>query len=575
MDKRKIVISFLLIIIVIIFYYFNLFNFLELKTYDILLLVKHFISPVRVNEVVIVKIDESFLQGADNWPLKRGLYAEAVKILNNEGARAVGIDIILTGESTQSKEDEKLAEVLTKYNNVVLPIEAKLKMFRGLNYDEIAVEDIIKPLKVFDKNAITGHINFIPDRDGIIRRLPVSFDKNQEEYHSFSYELAVTAGYKIPELKEKEVMLNFIGPTGTIPGISMGDLFEGHYLPGFFQGKIVLIGVDISSLGDKYMTPFSRYSYLSGVELHGQAIYNLIHGIYIKQSAPIINILLLITIMGVFTFIFLRYPPFISRKVGFYFLLFMTGINLVLFYNCQLFLPLATIWVAVGLLYGVSLLQWYLSSEKEKVRILELFGRYISEELINELIKAKEPLRLGGDRVELSVMFLDIRGFTSYTEEQLPEKVVSELNQTFEIILEIIFKYKGTLDKYLGDGLMAFFGAPVFLADHRDRCIKAALEIRKLELPFQFGIGINSGQVIIGNIGSLKRMDYTVIGDVVNKAFRFVELSGPGEIIIGENTFSGLLEIQPEGDWKSDKVNLKGSRQETVIYRLSEEVVYR
>lgn len=573
MDIRKVLISALTIIIIIIFYYLNFFNFLETKAYDLLLLFKYLLSPTRVNEIVIVKIDNDFLREVGKWPLKRSFYGEAIEQLNSEGARAIGIDVSFAAESPDVIEDKALAETLAKYNNVVLPVEMKLKLVRGLNYEVLEVVDVIKPLETLAENAVTGHINFIPDRDGVIRKLPVTFKLNQREYHSFSYQLTYTAGYKISEFRDKNIILNFLGPSGTIPWVSLKDLFEGNYLPGFFKDKIVLIGVDVSGLGDKFMTPFSRYGFLTGVELHGQAIYNLIHGNYLRPLPFKYNVILLISVMVFFAYVFYRFTPFISRKIMFFFLFLLLGVDLFLFYNSNFLLPLTTPMVAVGLLYVVSLIQWYLSSEKERSRVIDIFERYISEDLVNELIKSQEPLKLGGDRVELSVLFLDIRGFTGYAEEELPEKVVGELNQAFEAISGIIFMHKGTLDKYLGDGLMAFFGAPVFLPDHRERSLKAALEILKLKLPFKLGIGINTGQVVIGNIGSLKRMDYTVIGDTVNKAFRFVELAAPGEVIIGENTFSGLPVRTREMDWEREKVTLKGSRQEIVIYRLSKEGV--
>lgn len=566
MGKRLLLL--LVILTILILYYFNLFIFLENKLIDLLQLFRYVFAPTQVSEIINIKVDDDALSQLGQWPLPRGVYARVIRMLEDEGVKAIGVDIIFA-ESRDIFEDNKLAEALSRYHNIVLPVEFNLKMIRGINYQEIEVIDIRKPILLYSEQVFLGHINFIPGRDGIIRQLPLYF-KTGEEFPAFSYQLASRAGTGVAELKEKNLWLNFIGPPGTVPYISLLDLLAGNYLPGFFENKIVLLGTDISGLGDRYMTPFSRYGYMSGVELHGQALYNIIHRNFLRQLPGRLNLLIILLILLALTEVILNYPPRISGKMVGFILFIYIVFSIYLFYSYNYILPYVTPVIAGAVLFTISLLYWYRSSERERRRIINIFGRYISDDVMQQLITRKSALELGGERIELSVFLLDIRGFTAYAENESTEIVVRELNATFELLTAVIFQHKGTLDKYLGDGLMAVFGAPLSLPEHREQSLKAALKIRELVLPFKIGIAINTGPVVVGNLGTERRMEYTAIGDTVNKAFRFVEIAGPGEIIIGEETYRGLNSKLKKMNWREERVELKGSKQPSCLYRLSE-----
>ncbi|MFW6389965.1 MAG: adenylate/guanylate cyclase domain-containing protein [Halanaerobiales bacterium] len=187
---------------------------------------------------------------------------------------------------------------------------------------------------------------------------------------------------------------------------------------------------------------------------------------------------------------------------------------------------------------------------------------------MQELLNNPGLVKLGGEQVKLTVLFADIRGYTAYSEGKSPELMVEELNEVFTQINKKIFKNKGTLDKYLGDGVMAFFGAPLPIEEHSVNAVKTALEIMNLNLSFKLGIGINTGQAVAGNIGSRERMEYTVIGDSVNKAARFVEIAGPGEVIIGKSTYKSLSIDYKNRDWIKEMRKVRNINHETILYRL-------
>jgi len=212
--------------------------------------------------------------------------------------------------------------------------------------------------------------------------------------------------------------------------------------------------------------------------------------------------------------------------------------------------------------YSTVMIYNFVRSENERRWIRNTFSRYISLDFINELINNPEKIKLGGEKKQLTVLFADLRNFTAFSEKEDPEYVINRLNEFFSAMTSIVFHYKGTLDKFNGDGFMAFFGAPVDCENHADNGLKASVAMINMmdelnakwlangEKPLQLGIGLNSGTVVVGNIGSEKRMDYTVIGRVVNVASRLEVLTKEYEtaILIGSNTLEiAGSKVLPDG----------------------------
>ncbi len=222
----------------------------------------------------------------------------------------------------------------------------------------------------------------------------------------------------------------------------------------------------------------------------------------------------------------------------------------------------------------------YFTEEKEKLWIKQAFSHYLSKEVINELMNDPSKLKLGGEKRAVTVIFSDVRGFTTFSESHQPEEVVAMLNEILTEQVNVVFKYNGTLDKFVGDELMAFFGAPgeIHINDHAIVAVRTAIDIQSKMRELQekwakekkeslhIGIGINSGDVVVGNMGSSVRMDYTVIGDNVNLAARLCSSAGKGEILISESTYEQVKEVVKVE--KLEPISVKGKAKPVSIYRV-------
>lgn len=555
-----------LILIVLYLFYFTPLSYIENKVYDCLMILRQVFFPDNVEEIVIVIIDDYSVQEAGGWPLSRDYYYKMISILQEEGAAVIGLDVILSAR--YNKGDEKLAELFANYDNIVLPGVLEFKMQRGLG-EEIEVIGVEKPPELFNTHVETGHINFIPDRDGIIRSLYPIIETEEGSYPAFTVRMAELAGLNLSGLsRQSRIYPNFIGSGHhIISEIPMIELLNDNYQEGYFTDKFVLIGTHLAGLGDLYMTPFSAYGYLYGVEMHGQVLHSLLQKNYLSYMSPQGNFLILSFLISVSLIIFFKKKPVESR---FYFFM-LIGVYLItalyLFYRHCFYINILTPLLLISLVYALSFLYWYLFSERYSKKLVDLFSRYLSPVVLQEIQQDPEKIKLGGVRVNITVLFIDIRKFTAYTEGRGSAEVVDRLNAFFSEVCDVIFRYQGTLDKYLGDGLMAFFGSPVAVPEHSTAAVKAAREIMGLSFPFRLGIGINTGSVIAGNIGSSKRMDYTIIGDTVNLAARFVDIAAAGEIIIGQSSFQTLSSQEKDG-FIQEEIKIRGLKKKAIVYKL-------
>ncbi len=562
---------FLLTMLAVLFLFLNLFGFftpLEDKIYDFTLFMRHLWLEPSIEGVVLVSIDDITIKELGPWPIDRGYYAKVIKELERAGVSAIGLDIIFS-VSSDIKSDQELTDVLKSFNNVVLPVVSDFRKQERNIDDKLFLHSITfeKPYKIFAANSALGHINLSPDRDGIIRNLiPVLGDK-EHRYKSFSIELVEQAGINIPQVDlskvNEEALITFSGPSNIIPTLSFLDIIVGNYDPEFLKGKIVVVGVNSVGMGDRYMTPFSRYGYMTGSQIHVQIISSILKGNLKNRVSSTLDLLIYLIVATLSIYLFFRYNPLKATIIFVSYYILYTIMYLVLFGNNIIVTYVAQFFLVLGV-YIISIVTWYFSVNSEKLEIIGAFEHYLSPGVMKKLLENPAGVSLGGEETYLTVIFVDIRGFTLYAENKSPKEVVEVLNNAFGKITSIIFENEGTLDKFLGDGFMAFFGAPLEIRDHERRAVKAALEILELELPFKLGIGINSGHAIAGNVGSSNRLEYTIIGDVVNKAARFVDIARPDEIIIGLDTYSAL---KNKIKWNKEFVDIKGSSSKIEIYR--------
>jgi adenylate cyclase len=316
------------------------------------------------------------------------------------------------------------------------------------------------------------------------------------------------------------------------------------------------------------MTPYSPFGAMYGVEVHANAIQTLLNDSAITNLDFKFTGLIILILGLINSYLFIRFGPGLGVLILIGEIIILPIIVLIFLIRYDLWLNLISYLLNITLIYLVVLGYYYLWADQKRIQLKETFLHYLAPELLNEILKNPDRVSLGGERKQVTILFADIRGFTSYTERHLPEEVVEKINQYLTLMTRSVMDYDGMLDKYTGDGIMAVFGVPLVDEDHLKKAVKAALQIqskvRGLNQDLDVGIGISQGEVIAGNIGSEIRMDYTVIGDAVNIAARLEELAGPGQVLVIAKDYFKIKDYV-EAD-RLKEVKLKGKAEEIEIY---------
>lgn len=375
-------------------------------------------------------------------------------------------------------------------------------------------------------------------------------------------------------------MINYRGGVRSVRTIPYYQVLQGTVPQVFLRDKIVFVGAVTPDLEDLFATPFLPMGPMPGVEVHAHGALTLLRGDALHVPQPLETILIIVLATLITAFVGGR----TSAGVGFLGAAGVVGLlggYAVWVFNVhdvwfQAVPPIAGVFLSYTLINGYR----FAVEERERRRVQNVFGRYVSQDVVEQILAGGGEVPLGGVRQRVTVMFSDIRGFTSMSERMAPEAVVSLLNEYFAAMTGVIFEHKGMIDKFMGDAIMAVFGAPLPAPDDALRAVKAAVGMRKnlLELrksweaegtaAIDSGIGINTAEVIVGNIGSHDRMEYTVIGDGVNLAARLEELSKEygGGILIAEGTYVHVrdhVEVQP-----LDAVAVRGKSEPVHIYKV-------
>ena len=550
-------------------------------------------APPPPQDVVIVAIDDaSFAWTGYQWPWPRAYLAKIVDAITAGEPQAVGVDILLSERSDDPAGDQALAEAVARAPYVVLPV---------LRFEQGGAETLAQPWPELRAQAdALGIAPMVLDEDAVLRRLPAYTTFNGEIFYNWAFYLAARrlgvsppqnpspegvdfAGQRVP-LENGSLLVNFYGPAGAFPTYSAVSVAEGDVLrehPDAFRGKIVLLGATALTLQDLYPTPFSATKRTAGVEITANAVETLIHARYLRHAplwvAWLLTVVAVTVAWGVLT----------VRAVWKQLLLVVGG---VLGYLAAVYLVFVHggLWLPVGgpvltLLFGVFFpsVERAVVEEMEKRRVRQLFSRFISPAMVERLLEV-EDLSALNRRANLSILFSDIRNFTTLSESLAPEDVVSLLNPYLEAMTAVIHRYGGTVDKYEGDAILAFFGAPLPLPNHPKQAVEAALAMQdalqafkekwrgKLPLPedFDIGIGVSTGEVFVGLLGPEDRLNYTVIGDRVNLAAR---LQGATKryhwpVLIDDRT-AALVEDAFELEFV-ESAYLKGKTQAVGIYKV-------
>ncbi len=587
-------------------------------------------GPLSVEEtdIAIVAVDENTADSL-KFPFNRKLYAEVIRKLNKLGARLIVFDIQFSSDGLFPESDSIFYAAIEEAKNVVLVGKIDLKYHTGIR-DPIA--EIKPPTqKVSPPGTPMGIADELVDPDGVTRRYTLfSIDKGRKElYLSLGLKsLGVDRGFgdmvpkmgrtenfqygnlSIPRLQGNSTLLNYYGPAGTFPTYSFIDVIRGEYdfddllsemseeeiellkASGMmedifsespFTDKIVLIGASAADLQDNKFTPFFSNTYnrlTPGVEVHANAIQMFADANYLEATsiwwswlgAVIVSILMYLIVRS--------FSQFLGIITLFVIIVAIFSLSLFLFIKQGIWIREMPIMLAAFLGYPTNLIYQFVQSQKEKAMIRGMFSQYVPKKVTDALIGNPDLMVLGGEKRRMSVLFTDVAGFTSVCEKLTPEEVAQLLNDYLSPLTEVILENDGIIDKYEGDLIMAEFGAPLWFEDHATKCCLAALRMQKklAELRKQWHeegrpelysrVGVNSGDMIIGNMGSKQVFDYTVMGDAVNLSSR---LEGANKnygttILIGQGTYDDVKDIFVTRPL--DLILVKGKSEPVDVYEL-------
>jgi len=565
----------------------------------------------KINPIIqIVFMGDESTKVLGKWPWRRRYHAALIHALSQYGPRAIAYDVLFTEPASDFPEDDRfLAKATKQAGNVYYPFfftmkeEKEMKGETGpqVNIEEFALnyqirkEDHFLPageatLPIIELAANmkgTGFVNVIPDMDGTTRRVPLVMEYQGRLYPSLSLKLVsdylgveknnirvIPGRYvelkgsrlgniKIPVDREGQMLVNYPGDIRSLWTSDFVQVLQSYKQAEIgkeaiiklsnFEDKIVLVGLTATGSSDLRAIPFAPTYPQVGVL--ASTISSILNRDFLIPVSRGKNVLLLFALAMVMGISIPRMRPL--RGALFAFSLLISYLFLASYSFSQKSLCLTVVYPGTLIFFSYlsTIIYKYATEEKEKKRIKSIFQRYVSSQVVEELLASTNRVVLGGRRREVTILFADIRNFTEMASRMAPEEVVSILNEFFTMITEVIFEYHGTLDKYIGDAVMAIYGAPIEVDNHAEKALGTALEMQeRTELlgrsllergiePIKIGIGINTGEAVIGNIGSLQRMEYTAIGDSVNLAARLEEVAKPDQILISKDTYRMVKDI--------------------------------
>ncbi len=560
-----------------------------------------------------------------------GQIADIEKDLKRIGKTDAGISQILNKKKKEADTDGILAQSIKRAGNVTLGYffymsktdighmtaedieraaeyisDSKFQLVQYLGTPLIdpvmqayAVAPNIQQLSEEAENS--GYFNAFPDVDGTNRwsSLVIKYKDNYypslslavlEQYMDWPTISLIMAEYgldgikmgkdHIPTDEAGRIFINYLGPLRTFPYYSITDIVNGRVDKDVFKDKIVLVGATATGIYDLRVTPFSAV--YPGIEIHATVIDNILHRNFIQRPGwtGLIDILAIIILGLIAVPVLARVKAVLGLVCSLALIVVYVVINRYVFTGYNLWLNLVYPLLSIILVYVGITLYRYMTEERERKKIRGTFQYYLSGPVIEEMLKDPSKLKLGGAKKDLTVLFSDIRGFTTISEKLSPEDLVHLLNEYLTVMTDQVFKYGGLLDKYMGDAIMAVFGAPIDAPDHPALCCRTALtmmdELRKLQKKWadegrpvlDIGIGINTGDMVVGNMGSEMRFDYTVMGDNVNLGARLEGINKEYEtnIVVSEYTHKRIKD-----DFfcrELDAVRVKGKLLPVRIYEL-------
>lgn len=579
-----------------------------------------------------------------NW--QRRYYAQVIENLNAAGAKAIGLDVTFTREQQGISEndlknllleplapsvtlsqlrsytdldvhpdDQVLADTLARYDNVVLakygiaPAETSEDFYR--------VTSEKATLKAFSDHATLGYIHLLPDDDSVIRKMLILLKRSDDGQNileenftlrivrkyfgddttavslqnvygdsytlyadSYSFQTP-SSTFTIPLEDHGQMLIRYRNPWTGFQRLSFVDVFQNQFDAEKVRGRIILIGATAPILQDLSPIPNSKQAPVPRVEIHAHALDTILHQKFLKNT-PQLSLILSAGLAIIGSVFFLHFPLLIGTLAAAV-LFFLTFLGARFSFQQGFILQLIPLFVTLAFCYLVALMYRYFTELKQKRYLKHAFAHYVSEIFIGDILEHPEKLKLGGDKRTITLFFSDISDFTAISETLTPENLVSQMNEYFTVMSEIITRNGGTVDKYEGDAIMAFFGAPIAYDDHAQRACQTAIECRRaMQLlnakwrnekkpSFDFRVGINTGEVIVGNIGSKKRFNYTAMGDAVNLASRLEKANKETQtrVLVSHSTYElarDTFAFQSRGS-----LNIRGKSEPVMVYELCTE----
>ena len=505
-------------------------------------------------DIVIIAIDDYTLESLGEFSQwSRENYAQLIDVLAQYEPKVVAFDLLfLTPRDTEG--DETFAQALQNAPFPILIGQTGTETKTG-DKGDIVVEDFASPIFADTPNVSLGSLNALPDEDEVFRKVPLTVTNttNTEEHVFLPFAVAQKILPNIPSIpiEEQQMLVRFFTTPKieleadddwlTFTHLSFADVYNadwGRFNPAKLKDKVIFIGPTADVFKDNFFTPLSSSYKMAGVEVHANALQTILDQAFLRYLSSFEKILLILVLAfgSVFFFMFTRI------RWSLLYLVVVPAVYTLLAYplfRMGVIMDMVHPYVTLIIAFMATYMYRYLTEFKSKMALKGAFSRYVNPSIAEQIAENPESVALGGEKKNITVLFTDIAHFTTISEQLSPESLVAFLNEYLEAMTDVIMAEGGTVDKYEGDAIMAFFGAPVEQPDHALRASRAALGMRKklLELHakwqqdpslpggekkplIDFRCGLSSGDAIVGNIGSSQRLEYTAMGDIVNLGSR-------------------------------------------------------
>jgi adenylate cyclase len=568
-------------------------------------------TPEVSRFVVIVAIDDKTLLELRPygrmlaWP--RSIYADVVERLTEARARTIVFDILFDAPAIGDTDLERALRAASEQATAVVMPVAGDPLFRVETgrVGWLTFRERIEPLPQFrDLANGIGMADQLPDPDGTIRRMPLILDVGGQQTPALPLtavakflrrpeswdgpveaEAVPLAGRSIPIDRNGAMVINYAGgpydsAPPAFPVVSLVDVLYGRVAPETFERKLVLIGATATALPDDYWTPTSLSGKMDGVEIQANAIDTILRGEFLHESPAWLTIALIFSFALLAGMTLVVLPPLVAAVISLLAFLGYVAATFAYFDQGGVILNLIFPPVSLYVTFAAIILYRAVFEQGQARAMRGLLGQYLSPAVVAEVARDPESLKLGGDEREMTVLFSDVRDFTTVSESLSPEQLVQLMTEYLTAMSDVIFRHEGTIDKYMGDAIMAFWGAPKRQEDHAARGVQAALgmleEMDRLNQKWaaegrptlRMGIGLNTGVMKVGNMGSASRFDYTVMGDAVNLGARIESLNKEygTSVIVGV----GTLRLAGSGVRARflDLVAVKGKTEPCPVYEV-------